>query len=832
MPPKRKGKRRVPAGRVKPGLAPSAPRGKRIPPPVSWDREWFAYLLAAWALVITGLFSLPNYGQLLPGDHSSGHFPLDGFPTLWILVGGFTALVALWRMVPATEENGEDISPWTARICFWVFMALGAFLRLNHPEQPVNQFWEDHYDVINDMRGILDFHERPLLFSFGWREPLFPYLGAFLWLLLPHATGIFIDRLASSLVDLAALWVYYLLGKEIGGRRMGIVLLAMGALSKQMIMVNKYGYGCDTTILSCALASLFFLRLLKKPDMAHFLQWGAALGFGAFTYVPFRVWTPVMLAGVWLWVFSDPRERAWNPSRVILGWGLPAVWAFLFLYKNALLPADNKIIQFLVGAPSLALVAFLLAAGYGTLYLRERKAGFSGLFGWASGAFVAALLTAPFYLHPHYSDHVSSIYSIFKHNLENTASTGTLSRVFHHFLQAHIWMFGREGDIGPIPSLGDSLFDFYVPACGLLGLAYFIARPSWLKAFILCLYLVGFLPYVITPDNNSFRLMAVVVPLSLTAAWGLSRLWLALYQAGAGRAGRLAFTAFLVFFCGCEWAQNTRLLDIWLSQKRPDSLIGDEADKEWPAHRIYLRQYQESFYNRCQDMLAEGKEVFKMNDSNPIDLLPGEKGKDLAVLVSGADLETQKRLKKEFPSASWSERRLFSQSPAEAPFLKCLEVPFDRVEEGKGGFFQVRRLSPWTWRRRCYGHYGLGRGLILYEDRVAHWNDSPPAGLMEWSNSMRLEGRWGLAAAGEYELSVHTSNIFRFFIDGRKILGVEANEEAGDKTAKLFLTAGEHRIEVLTAFISEHHVPAVLVKGPDLSTAVEADQLAGGSVSR
>src|SRR5580658_9365043 len=144
--------------------------------------NWLLYLLLAWAVVAAGLFSLPNYNQLLaPGN------ALANLPTRWLLIAGFAALVVLWRAAPAAEESQWDLKPATSRVLFWIFIGLGAALRLNHPEQPANFFWDDHFIVTSDIRNIIDFNEHPLLFPSGWREPFFPYLTAFLWLFNSHA---------------------------------------------------------------------------------------------------------------------------------------------------------------------------------------------------------------------------------------------------------------------------------------------------------------------------------------------------------------------------------------------------------------------------------------------------------------------------------------------------------------------------------------------------------------------------------------------------------------------------------------------------------------------
>jgi hypothetical protein len=781
--------------------------------------NWLLYLLLAWAVVAAGLFSLPNYNQLLaPGN------ALANLPTRWLLIAGFAALVVLWRAAPAAEESQWDLKPATSRVLFWIFIGLGAALRLNHPEQPANFFWDDHFIVTSDIRNIIDFNEHPLLFPSGWREPFFPYLTAFLWLFNFHATGVFIVLLSSTLIDLAALWAFYLTGKEIGGRRMGIVLLAMAAICKAMITVCKFGYGCDTTVLACAVALLFFFRLLKKPDLSHFIQWGLSLGFGAYCYVPFRVWTPVLLGIVWLWVFSDPKERQKNIYRWGLGVGLITAWAFLFLYKNYFLTQDNPLVRFLVGWPGLALVA----AGLGFCYYQVGRQGIKGegskLFGWATGALLTALIMAPVLLHPHYSEHTSDI-SVFSKKFSPEPGQG-----WRNFLEnirySQGLMFGREGDVARMPALGDCFFDFYTAACGLLGLAYFVARPTLNKFWVLVLYVVSLVPFILSNAPHSFRLVALTAPLLLVGAWGLGRLWLGFIQVGS-RAGGIVCAVLLLAFCGWEVDRNSRLIHDWLLQEGPDTLIGDQANAELPHFRVYVANLHPGFYTNGLDILSDQKEIFRVNDSNSIDLLPDEKGKDLAILVAGQDLAHQKAIESEFPGLPWHERKMWNQQPQEIPFLKWMEVPFDLIPQGDKGLFHVQRLSAWSWKRRCYSRYGLGRGFILYEDRVTHWNDNlPPYDTIDWNNSMRVEGDWNVVAAGSYAFSIRTGNAMWFEVDGKKIIQNKPSDGNRLQSTTMDLTAGPHRVELVTAFASEHLVPSVMVKGPGASQEISLELLA------
>ena len=821
----------------KPVRAPQGATSQTVSPPpqAQVGLEKFIYLLVAWLVLMAGLLALPNYNLLLRSENPFllnviQNFPADNFfarlPAKWFVWAGFLALIPLFRMVPPIAEAEWDLPPRIARICFWFFMALGAYLRLENPHQPVGFFWDDHYTITSDIRRMLDFHQFYFLFPIGWREPLFPYLSALLWVLFPHGTGWIIVLMADVIIDMAALWLFYLIGKEIGGRRMGVLLLALGSICKTMVMVTKFEYGNDTAVLASAASALFFLRLLKKPDLKHFLEWGAALGFGALAYVPYRPWMPVFLGAAWLWVFSDPRERKFTPYRLILGPFLLVAWAFLFTYKNSFLPDKSSWVHFFAG-PGAILAGLAVAGSWVKVFLEEQKKGHSKLFGWATGALLTAILMAPFYLHPHYSEHVADI-SAFSPKF--TEAGQGWAKVWENTIFTVKLLFGQVDHVSRMPAIGDSLYEFGVTACALLGVAYFIARPRWISAFFVSLFFVSTVAGTLSNGPHSFRYVICDLPLLLTGAWGINRLWLAFLQARAGKTLNGMMLAALLLGFTWETAQNHKLVWGWMSQQAMNTIVWDEAQKELPNHRVYLIPHDPGFYaTKALDILADAGELFEASATNSIDLTPAEKGKDLAIFVWGQDTEGQRKVEKEFPGVQWQKRMYYLQNGQGIPYLWWTEVPFARVPADEEAFIHTRSVSPWSWRRRCYGYYGLGRGVILYEDRVNHWNDNLPAHqFIDWNNSMRLEGDWSIPVSGDYTLKLNTGNVLWLFLDGKKVLEVKPNENPKPKSYKASLQAGTHHVEMVTGFAYEHQVPRITVTGPGINGEVSLDQLNPG----
>ena len=776
-------------------------------------------LFAAWFFTMLGLATLSNYNAMIPGGRFLLNFQLY---TGWILLIGFAGMVWLWRQVASAKESQWDISPWTARICFWLIIGLAIYIRMFDIETPAPDWWDDHFIHTSDIRNVLDFKWYPIFFPSGARESLFPYLTAFLWTFSSKTTGIEIMQFSNMIIDVTAIWIFYLLGKEIGGRRMGVFFLGMGAICKIMIEVTKNQMGCDTCVLGGALALLFLLRLVKKPDFLHFVEWGFAVGFGGYTYVPLRSWLPVMLGGVFLWVWHNRPDKRFDIFRLILGPGLLTAWAFLFLYKNTNFGLGGV----LTNPATIIFGVGLLMFSYVKIFLTEHKTGFSQLFMWATAVIVIALVMTPAYLYPFYGSHVSS-YSLF--NKDMSSFKAAWDQFAGNTNQAISLFFGSSGTLIGVPWAGDAVYDFFLTACSLLGMAYFLARPNWIPAMAIILFFISSLAGTMSQAPHTQRYVACDTPLLLMSAYGLNRFWVAVLQYQNSKSIKVLLAVGVITFISWQFYQNINLYKVWMSHRCPTPLIYDQIVKELPNHRIYVKHLiNDHFDNTGLDILADGKPIYVMQDSNEIDLEPNDSKKDLALMVSGEDVITQKRIEKEFPGIPWSKQLMFLQDPKAVPFLYWMEVPFDRIKKNENDLFRVREVSVWDWTRRCYRNYGLGRGLIRYEDKVKHWND--PIELPNADNAyanIKISGPWNLKISGDYVFSFQTGDILWFFLDGKKIMTKEHNEEDNNKRVyKKYLTVGVHQVEIINYSINAKHVPVINVLMPGSSEMIPLDDLA------
>lgn len=221
--------------------------------------KWILGLWGGWVLALMAFLSLANFQRVLPWASS-----FAGLPFYPLLIAGLVVMVFCLYHVPAPARV-SDLSSVQGRIGFFLLLALGAFLRLHDPSLVVGKICDDSKVIAYEVRRILDFHDYPVLLAYGNREPMYDYLVALVWTIFPKITGFFIFRLTSTLIDLATAWFLYLLGKEAGGRRVGLLLMGLAIMAKGLVDYAFFSVGVGTLVMGCALTMLFLLGPCKGP---------------------------------------------------------------------------------------------------------------------------------------------------------------------------------------------------------------------------------------------------------------------------------------------------------------------------------------------------------------------------------------------------------------------------------------------------------------------------------------------------------------------------------------------------------------------------------------
>ncbi|MBI4322251.1 MAG: glycosyltransferase family 39 protein [Chloroflexi bacterium] len=200
-----------------------------------------------------------------------------------------------------------------------IIVALAAALRL---------LWIDavpigwHYDealmgimASEVFRGI----QRPIFFqAYLGQEPLYVYLSAGTMWLMGGNQDFLPLRVTSALVGIATVAVTYVLGRELFGRRVGIIGAALIGFSFWQLMLSRNGYRVITQPLLEGLAIFLLWRAARQNSVWWYAGAGAALGGTIYTYLGARMFPGVLVAFAVWWVLA----RGWPPARARLGLGV------------------------------------------------------------------------------------------------------------------------------------------------------------------------------------------------------------------------------------------------------------------------------------------------------------------------------------------------------------------------------------------------------------------------------------------------------------------------------------------------------------------------------
>lgn len=765
-------------------------------------------------LVGVGLLSFPSFGWDFPSKHS-----LDlPHPLLFIMSGVLALFLCFLAFRPESRAEVE-ISGRTAGFCLLLVLGLATWLRLCHFGDPYAMYWDDFAISMIDGRGVVDFGEHHMLFPLGDRQPFYNYLVVLMYYLFPGWNSIVIQNVTWAGIDLAATWMLYLLGKETGGRRVGLIVAAFGAVSKPFLISCLTGQSLIPTSLYIAAALFFTFRVLKTPNLRRFLEWGASIAFGAYCYQTGRPYIWLLVIIVLFLMLLDQRERAAKRPIWIMGISLAFVWTVAFLYFNNFLPLSKAV----VNGWTLSLV--LVGMGIWIYFLRMKMAaGRPGykVLDWGLGVLVAGALMFPILRQADFAAHASAL-SIFHKDgqlqITGAALSQALQKVSITLRTVFITGFDRA-DMG-LP--GEGFFDLPSELLVILGLVYFLARPDRMRSFLFVCALFGLIPHVFSTgsDPHSGKLLGVVAPLYLLGAMGVENIFRSLKARGGNRYG---FYLFLLLGLGLvgwgAWGMYQRFYVIIPARATADSLIHKQVRQDSPRCRIFLHPSPFFFSVATQGVLNEGYDVYLLRDnSNAIDVEQGAARKDVLVMLSGNDKVLIERFQKEFPMGRWEETRIYSQQPQDASFMKRIYIPAGSIPtlDPAAGVLKLlyfHEVPNPSWRRCLYAHrVGLGMGIIKFEERVADpWASIIPGS--EGLLSARVEGSISIPATGHYTFSAKTGNYVVLTIGGTRVLDSRPRMRVAEVQRRIHLKAGVYPVVLLTYYQMGLEVPEILVQFP------------------
>lgn len=203
----------------------------------------------------------------------------------------------------------EDISSRQAGVGLILCLAIGVGIRLYHMESPFGGWWGDQTFALYNAWSMFVHHKIPLINEWGW-NPCFPYcVEIMVFKFFPNLSGSETLKMTSAVIETFSFVTFYFLGKEVGGKRTGLIMVTIAVISREMIIKDFEYFGIASIYFIIGLTLLVFFRLIHKPNFSRFIQWGAITALGLYVCNDYRAWVPFILIGVSSWVIFHREER-------------------------------------------------------------------------------------------------------------------------------------------------------------------------------------------------------------------------------------------------------------------------------------------------------------------------------------------------------------------------------------------------------------------------------------------------------------------------------------------------------------------------------------------
>ncbi len=253
--------------------------------------------------------------------------------TAW-LTAVFLFVRAFWLKDPRSWR--EKIAGFFSHFTKWELLvlavfALAVFFRFYRLADVPPEMTSDHAEKLMDVFDIRN-GEFSIFFPRNTgREPLYIYLSA----LLADFTGVsFLTiKIAAVLGGLLMLPYLYLLGKEMGSARVGLLAVAFAAIAYWPGVIERFALRISFYPLFVAPTLYYLIRGLRRQNRNDFILSGIALGLGLNGYMPFRIMPIAVVVIVLVYILHVRDAQARKQS--LLWLGLLALTSFMFFLPLA-----------------------------------------------------------------------------------------------------------------------------------------------------------------------------------------------------------------------------------------------------------------------------------------------------------------------------------------------------------------------------------------------------------------------------------------------------------------------------------------------------------------
>lgn len=264
--------------------------------------------------------------------------------TLWFLALCLSIL-ALWlrfpqvNALPARIQAFISQDEWKPTIIRWTLLVLGVaalviFFRLYRIADVPAEPFSDHAEKILDVYGITQGQTAIFFPRNTGREAFQMYWTVLVARIFGTGLSFLTLKLGTVILGLLTLPYIYLLGKELGSHRVGLLALLFFGIAYWPNVISRAGLRFTLYPLFLAPTLFYLFRGIRKQNRNDFILSGFFLGLGLHGYSPFRIVPFIILVAIGLFLLHN---RSKNNLRRSIWWlalvGFTALVIFLPLAR-------------------------------------------------------------------------------------------------------------------------------------------------------------------------------------------------------------------------------------------------------------------------------------------------------------------------------------------------------------------------------------------------------------------------------------------------------------------------------------------------------------------
>lgn len=227
------------------------------------------------------------------------------------------------------------ITPWSVLILSVILLVV--FFRFYRLSEVPGEMFSDHAEKLTDVAEVLQGQTAIFFPRNTGREAVQMYLTALIAILAGTKISFLSLKIGTALAGVLTLPFIYLLGKEIGGKRVALFALVLAGVAYWANVISRIGLRFPLYPLFAAPTLYFLVRGLQHRRRNDFIWSGIFLGLGLHGYSPSRLVPLVVVAAVLIYLLH--RQSVGNRKQALIGLVLLAITSlvvFLPLLRYAL----------------------------------------------------------------------------------------------------------------------------------------------------------------------------------------------------------------------------------------------------------------------------------------------------------------------------------------------------------------------------------------------------------------------------------------------------------------------------------------------------------------